>query len=66
MVPKHTVVPWTYFSTAITYHSHFGEVDKSFLCVVWCAFLNEGEISQVHAQIWNARRITSEINKIFV
>lgn len=41
------------------YHPHLGEVEKAIFSEVWCALLDEGEVSEVHAQVWDAGRITT-------
>jgi len=42
-----------------TYHSHFRKVEESIFCEVWCTFLNKREVSEVHAQVRYAGRITA-------
>ena len=39
------------------YHSHFRKVEQSVVSEIGCAFLDERQISEVHAQIRNARRV---------
>lgn len=42
------------------YHSHLGEVDQIVFSVVWCSFLNKGQVRQVHPQIRDTRRVTAD------
>lgn len=42
-----------------TYHSHFRKVEEPIFCEVWCTFLNKREVSEVHAQVRYAGRITT-------
>lgn len=43
----------------IFYHSHLGEIDQTLLGEVWGPLLDEGQVSEVHAQVGNARRVTA-------
>lgn len=51
----HTATPagWS------THHPHFGEVHQAILGVVWGALLDERQVSQVHAQVGDTRRVTT-------
>lgn len=43
----------------MTYHSHFGEIDKAFLSKVRCSFFNKCQVCQVHSQIRNSWGVTA-------
>lgn len=42
------------------YHSHLGEIDQTLLGEVWRALLDERQVSEVHAQVRNTRRVTAK------
>lgn len=41
------------------YHSHLGEVDKRVISDILGSLLNEGEVSEVHAQVGDTRGVTA-------
>ena len=41
------------------YHSHFRKVEETVVGKVGRALLDEGQVGQVDAQVWDARRVTS-------
>lgn len=41
------------------YHSHLGEIEKTFVGEVRCALLDEGKIGEIHAEVRDTRRIAS-------
>lgn len=47
------------YQNCCTHHSHFGEIQQAVGREVGRSLLNEGQIGQIHAQIWNAWRIAA-------
>ena len=41
------------------YHPHLGEVDQALLREVGCSLLDESQVSEVHAQVWDAGRVAA-------
>lgn len=41
------------------YHSHLGEINQTLFSEVWRPLLDERQVSEVHAQVRNTRRVTA-------
>lgn len=41
------------------YHPHFGEINKTLLSKIWSSFLNEGQVCQIHSQVWHTWRVAA-------
>lgn len=42
-----------------THHSHLGKVEQTFWGVIRSSFLDEGQVCEVHSDVWNAWRVAS-------
>lgn len=52
-----------WLTLARAYHPHLGEVHQTLLSKVGCPLLNEGQVCQIHSQIWHAGRVAAGVGK---